>query len=90
MLRILLAVLGIAGIAALVGAEPGLTSTVAVLVAAGLVLALMVARAAPAAVPAALAHPSASIDVSVVPAQCDPDAEGHARPRAPGRGAAAA
>jgi len=85
-LHVLLAAIGLSP-----ASEPGLVAFAAVAVAALVVVVLAVhILGLPPASHREGAHPRRSIDVSAPLAQSDPDAAGHARPRAPGRAAPAA
>jgi len=91
MLRTLFMLLGAVGAVALAGSpDTTLASAVTLVIAAAVLAVISGARVSPGMSPVTLVQPRASIDVSVVPAQCDPDASGHPRPRAPGVAAAAA
>lgn len=71
--------------------EPGLVAFAAVAIAALAVVALAGHTVGlPATSGRSVAHPRRSIDASAPLAQSDPDAAGHARPRAPGHAASAA
>ncbi len=86
LLHLVLAALGIATIA-----DPSAAAVIAVAVATLTAIAFA-ARAVhqPSQLTSSRPCPSRSIDVSVLPTQSDPDAPGHARPRAPGGAAVAA
>lgn len=85
-LRLLLEVLGATALP-----EPSALAFAAAAVAAVALVALALARVdLPASAVGSSAHPERAIDVSVQLAQSDPDAPGHARPRAPGLAASAA
>lgn len=59
-------------------------------VSAALAVAALLAMALPTLLRSSFAHPTRAIDISSPLAQSDPDAAGHARPRAPGGAASAA
>ncbi len=82
LLQLLLTALG-----AVSAPEAGMLG-LAVAVLAVAVLALATSHALPAE-DRGSPHPLRAIDVSTLLAQSDPSAEGHARPRAPGRASAA-
>lgn len=86
-LAFVVAALGVAAVAGLL--DPAGAPVVAVVVVvAALAVALFVI--APTSHARGLQHPRVDSDVRVLPAQSDPDAAGHPRPRAPGSAAAAA
>lgn len=91
-LQLLLALFGLVGgleAAASGGVTTALALTVALL-AATAVLLTVVAMTHPAAGGASPPHPRRAIDISSPLLQSDPDAPGHARPRAPQIAASAA
>lgn len=73
-------------------ADPGtvVVATAMTLAIAAIAIALHARRGLRATTGAAVSRPRRAIDVSVPLAQSDPDAAGHARPRAPGLVASAA
>ena len=81
LLTFALATLGIAAVAGLLDPS-GTPLVVAVVVVAALALAVLIVS--PVGHSAALRHPRSDFDVRVLPAQSNPDAAGHSRPRAPG------
>ncbi|MCW3492503.1 DUF6412 domain-containing protein [Microbacterium sp. SSM24] len=71
--------------------EPSALAFAAAAIAAVAVLAITLARVElPVSATGSSPHPLRAIDVSVRLTQSDPDAAGHARPRAPGAAAPAA
>ena len=85
LLRLLLEVFGAVAVR-----EPSALVLAAALAAIAIVVLTAAAVELPASAVGSSPHPRRAIDVSVRPAQSDPDAPGHSRPRAPGIGASAA
>jgi hypothetical protein len=87
-LHLVLSALGLIGASEL--ATVGAFGMTVALVAAAIVLVATAGAALPDAAHSPRAHPSRAIDVSSPLSQSDPDASGHARPRAPGLAVSAA
>ncbi|MFB8145958.1 DUF6412 domain-containing protein [Microbacterium sp. NPDC056003] len=85
LLRLLLEVFGAVAVR-----EPSALVLAAALAAIAIVALTAVPVELPASAVGSSPHPRRAIDVSVRPAQSDPDAPGHSRPRAPGFAAPAA
>jgi hypothetical protein len=71
-------------------ASVGAIGVAIAVVSAAIVIAALLSLTLPPTAGSSPPHPVRAIDVSSSPSQSDPDASGHARPRAPGFGASAA
>ncbi|SDG70369.1 DUF6412 domain-containing protein [Microbacterium pygmaeum] len=87
LLRVLLTTLGAAPV---IHGGGSMTAVAVALFATALVALLLCAGRAPSSTQLSLVRPRRAIDVSALLAQSDPDAAGHARPRAPVVAASAA
>lgn len=92
LVRLSLAMLGlIAVVGTAASVDASTTGALAIVLSvAALVLLFVVTVGARPHHAALLGRPNSAIDVSALVAQSDPDAAGHARPRAPGHAASAA